>query len=488
MPPGGPFPDRPPERDNGGEVGPLSIVEAAVVDPARRMARGRELRSEVPRSEHAYWAPPTDRTDPVATVLAGDEGRLPRLVPLRHHRMAASPFAFYRGTADVMAADLASTPVTGLEAQLCGDAHLANFGTFASPERRQVFDVNDFDETLPGPWEWDVKRLATSVVLAARENGLDDAKSARLARAAVSAYAGAMARFAGEPTLDVWYAQAALDQLTSVAPRKEGRGVEELGIRARRRTSQRLADRLAEKADGRLRFRGDVPLMAPLRDLEALVDAARTHEAVETSWTSYLSSLSPERLRLLARFRLVDVALKVVGVGSVGTRCFAALLQADDHGEPLVLQVKEAGHSSLEAWLGPSPYDHQGERVVRGQRLLQTSSDIFLGWSSGGAGPQFYWRQMHDRKGSADTSKMDAPVLKAYAELCGWTLAHGHARSGDTISLAGYLGSGKSFAAAVATFALAYADQAERDHALFVAAIAGGRVAADDTPVRPPRP
>ena len=467
----------------------MSIVEAALVDPARRMARARELRNEVPRSAHAGWAPPPDRSDPVATVLAQAEGRLPGLVPLRHSRMAASPFAFYRGTADLMAADLAATPVTGLEVQLCGDAHLANFGTYASPERRQVFDVSDFDETLPGPWEWDVKRLAASVVLAARENGLDDGVSARLARASVTAYAGGMARFAGEPTLDVWYAQASLDQLSSVASRKERRRrVEEFGIRARRRTSQRLLGHLVERVDGRLRFRGDLPLMAPVRDLEALVDPARTHGVVEASWASYLSSLSPERLPLLARFRLVDVALKVVGVSSVGTRCFAVLLEATDHGEPLVLQVKEAGHSSLEAWLGPSPYGHQGERVVRGPRLLQTSSDIFLGWSTEGAGPDFYWRQMHDHKGSADTSKMDSRLLRSYAELCGWTLAHGHARSGDSLSIAGYLGSGKSFAAAVATFALAYADQAERDHALFRAAIADGRVAADDTPVRTPRP
>lgn len=444
----------------------------------------------MPRSAHAAWESAADRADPLDVLAAQDAGRLPWLVPVRHARMAESPFAFFRGAAAVMAADLASSPATGLTAQICGDAHLANFGTYASPERRQVFDLNDFDETLPGPWEWDVKRLATSAVLAARDNGWDDDVARAAAVRSVASYREAMARYARSATLDVWYAQVSLEDILRALPSKADRRlVERRAARARTRTSRRALSRLTEVADGRLRIRRQPPLLEPLRDLAAGLGADGLaddiEERIRANLETYRASLSDDRRRLLDRFRLVDIALKVVGVGSVGTRCFVALFEGRDHGEPLVLQVKEATASVLEAHLPPSAYAEHGRRVVEGQRLMQATSDVFLGWSAHRA--SFYWRQLYDMKGSADVAAMTPDQLQAYVALCGTTLAHAHARSGDAVGIAAYLGRKDAVDRAVAEFALTYAAVTAADHAAFVAAVEDGRLAAADAPQPPAR-
>jgi uncharacterized protein (DUF2252 family) len=438
---------------------------------AERAAAGKAARRAVPRASHAGWDPPADRPDPMSVISAQETGRLPWLLPVRRARMAESPFSFYRGCAALMAADLSGTPTMGVPVQLCGDAHLANFGTFASPERRQVFDVNDFDETLPGPWEWDVKRLATSFVLAARDDGFDDPVGRPAAVRAVSAYRRAMASFATTSVLDVWYAQVSLDLLRAALPERDRKRFDRGQRQARQRTSQQVLAKLTEEIDGELRMRSDPPLLAPLRDLAANLDQGRLRTEVWDSYDSYLSSVGPDRRHVLSRFEPVDVALKVVGVGSVGTRCFIVLLRGLDHQEPLFLQVKEATTSVLEAHLAPSGYPHCGQRVVEGQRLMQAGSDIFLGWSKTSTGPHYYWRQFRDMKGSFDVAVMNPAQLNQYAEACGWTLAHCHARSGDAITIAGYLGSGPVFDEAVGDFAVAYADQTARDHAAFVAAV-----------------
>lgn len=444
-----------------------------------RAEAGRALRETVRRSDHADWSPAPDRPDPVEVLSAQDATRLPWLVPVRHARMAESAFAFYRGSAAVMAADLAPTPTTGLTTQLCGDAHLANFGTYASPERRQVFDLNDFDETLPGPWEWDVKRLAASAVLAARDNGWDDDVARAAAVRSVAAYREAMNRYSAWPTMDVWYAQVALEDIQRALPSKADRERFERGAaKARRRTSQRALGRLTETVDGRLQIRSDPPLLEPLRDLVGQLRApdvpADLEAAVRANLETYAASLPDDRRHLLERFRLVDLALKVVGVGSVGTRCLVGLFEGLDHGEPLVLQAKEATTSVLEAHLPPSRYPHPGQRVVEGQRLMQAASDIFLGWSEHRV--TYYWRQLHDMKGSADVAAMRPDQLSAYVALCGTTLAHAHARAGDAVAIGAYLGTKDSFDRAVGEFAMAYAAQTALDHAAFTAAIDDGRI------------
>ncbi|GII05590.1 DUF2252 domain-containing protein [Planobispora takensis] len=447
--------------------------------PAERAEAARAARKEVPRREHARWEPPGDRVDPVTHLAAQEAERVPWLLPVRHMRMAESPFAFFRGAAAPMAADLAGTPVTGITVQLCGDAHLANFGTFASPERRQVFDLNDFDETLPGPWEWDVKRLAASFTVAGRDNGFTDAEGRTAAVQAVTAYRTAMATFASMSVLEVWYAQASLELIKSTLVvdryRKQFAQAEK---KARQRTSARALTRLTEQSEGGLQIRSDPPLLVPLREVRDAETRETFRHYVEESFEGYLTSLPRDRRHVLSHFRVIDMALKVVGVGSVGTRCFIVLLQGRDHDEPLFLQVKEANASVLEAYLSPSEFTHRGQRVVEGQRLMQSSSDIFLGWSTG---PQrdYYWRQLHDMKGAADVTVMKPAQLARYATLCGWTLAHGHARSGDAIAIAAYLGSGDTFAEAVGDFAVAYADQTERDYAAFVEAVKDGRIDTD---------
>ena len=450
--------------------------------PKERKFDGKKLREAVPRSSHGDWVPATDRPDPVEVVTSQNTNRVQALVPIRHARMAASSFTFYRGAAMIMAGDLASTQSSGLNAQLCGDAHLANFGSYASPDRRQVFDVNDFDETLPGPWEWDLKRLATSFVLAGRDNGFGNSAVAAATQQSVASYRQAMATFASQRTLDVWYAQATLEQIIAAAPKKKHRQVISKGAaKARSKDSLKALSKLAERVDGKYRIKNQAPLLVPLRDLAHSMDPDALREQVAASLESYRNTLDDNRRVLFDRFKLVDIAFKVVGVGSVGTRCMIVLFEGRDEDDPLFLQIKEAESSALEEHLPKSQYEEPGERVVRGQRLMQASSDIFLGWDSvPDKHHHYYWRQFHDMKGSADVASMEPKRLLNYATLCGATLAHAHARSADTIAIAGYLGSGDTFDTAVTEFAFTYADQNDRDYAAFMAAIDDGTIEAAD--------
>ena len=443
-----------------------------------RHERGRAARKTAPRSSHAEWLPASGRPDPVDVLTAQDANRLQSLVPIRHGRMSESPFAFYRGAAAIMAGDLAPTPVSGFDAQLCGDAHLSNYGEFASAERKLVFDVNDFDESLPGPWEWDIKRLAASVALAGRSNGFGHGKTRDAVTASVAGYRTAMARFAGQATLDVWYAQLSVDQVSAALPKKSDRKrASKSAKKARSKTSLKAMTKLTERADGVLRIAARPPLIVPLRNLEG-EDADELRGQVEHSWELYRDSIRDDRKKLLNRYRLIDIALKVVGVGSVGTRCLLVLFEGRDRQDPLFLQVKEAEASVLEAHLEPSEYDTPGERVVQGQRLMQASGDIFLGWSSSQAGHHYYWRQFHDMKGSAEVETMNPRRLRDYATLCGWTLAHAHARSGDPVAITGYLGKGSNFDRALTEFAFTYADQNDLDYAAMCDAIEDGRITA----------
>ncbi|MFE9606326.1 DUF2252 domain-containing protein [Streptomyces hokutonensis] len=439
--------------------------------PADRADRGRAARKRVPRSAHAGWIPSVDRPDPVAVLERQGRDRLPELLPIRYGRMVASPFAFLRGSAAVMAADLASQPHTGLTVQLCGDAHLLNFGLYASPERALLFDLNDFDETFPGPFEWDVKRLAASIAVAARENGHGDTKAHRAALEATATYRTALRSLARKGELAVWYDRIDADSLLPLV-RSAGnrRRVESSLTRARRRTSLHAVGKLTETVAGRRRIVQDPPLLEPA--------GASDMAAVRKIFSDYRSTLSEERRLLLDRYRFVDAARKVVGVGSVGTRCFIVLLAGRDQDDPLFLQIKEARKSVLEEHLPSGPYVHPGHRVVAGQRLLQAASDIFLGWMTGPQGRAFYWRQLRDMKGSADVAGMSPAELLAYGRLCGTALARAHARTGDRIAIAAYLGGTETFEHAVADFASAYAAQTTADHATLGAAVAAGVVTA----------
>ncbi len=440
---------------------------------------GRAARHEVPRSSHADWAPAKERSDPVAMVDAENADRVPSLIPIRHGRMLTSAFSFYRGAAAIMAADLAVQPTTGINVQACGDAHLSNFGVFASPERALVFDINDFDETLPGPWEWDVKRLAASLVIAGRHNGFGEADAHRAARRSVRAYQQAMAEFAQMPTLAVWYARLKAKDITPLAERARGKkAIKRTLRRAKRRDSLHALSKLAAEVDGEYRILADPPYVVPVRDAPEIMNPNEADEVVHEAFDGYLTSLSEDRKALLSRYRLVDVAHKVVGVGSVGTRCFIALLEGRDHNDPLFLQAKEASPSVLEDHLLPTVYGQPGQRVVEGQRLIQAASDIFLGWVTGRHGRNFYFRQLRDMKGSADVEAMDHRALSFYAGLCGWTLARGHARSGDPIAIAGYLGKSDVFAEAITEFAHRYADQNDEDYATLREAVSEGRLEA----------
>jgi uncharacterized protein (DUF2252 family) len=429
-----------------------------------RTAAGKAARRLVPRSSHAGWTAPKDRPDPVSILAQADSGRLRDLLPIRYGRMSLSPFAFLRGSAGVMARDLAGTPSTGFRVQLCGDAHLSNFGVFATPERDRVFDINDFDETLPGPWEWDVKRLATSVVLVGRQNGLGRLPSRRLARASVRAYRTAMAQFATMRYLDIWYSHI---DLAGLPPALDREGREEVGgdvRKARRRTGLYAFPKVAERVGRRYRIRDHPPLIAHFR---RTADEERSRSFFER----YRTSLPNDRRMLLDRYHVEDVARKVVGVGSVGTDCSVMLLMADvDVLDPLFLQLKEATTSALAPYAGPSRYADPGERVVVGQRAIQEASDVFLGRSTF-EGRSYYVRQLRDMKFSTDPGGLDAKGLAGRAELCGAALGRAHARTGDPARIAGYLGDGEIFDEAVAEFADAYADQVVRDHRTLVAAI-----------------
>ncbi|MCD9874273.1 DUF2252 domain-containing protein [Streptomyces guryensis] len=439
--------------------------------PVARAERGKAARRRVSRSAHAGWVPPVDRADPLGVLERQGRDRLPELLPIRYGRMAASPFAFLRGAAAVMAADLASRPHTGLTVQLCGDAHLLNFGVYASPERALLFDLNDFDETFPGPFEWDVERLAASVAVAGRANGHVEAKVRRATLEAGAAYRAAMRRLAGRGELAVWYERLDADTLLPLvrSARRRGQVASSL-TRARRRTSLQALGKLTEVVDGRRRIIHDPPLLEPA--------GASDTASLRKIFSDYRSTLSEERRLLLDRYRFADAARKVVGIGSVGLRCFVVLLTGRDQGDPLFLQIKEARKSVLEEHLPHGPYVHPGHRVVAGQRQLQAASDIFLGWMSGPQGRAFYWRQLRDMKGSADVAGMSPADLLGYARLCGTALARAHARSGDRIAIAAYLGGADTFEQAVADFALAYADQTTADHAALGAAVAAGVVAA----------
>ncbi|MEY9909226.1 uncharacterized protein (DUF2252 family) [Catenulispora sp. MAP12-49] len=447
---------------------------------ASRVAAGRAARKLVTRSSTGDWKAPPDRRDPMAILEKQGETRLPGLVPIRYGRMAASEFAFLRGAPAIMAADLAESPTTGLTVQLCGDAHLSNFGLYASPERRLVFDLNDFDETLPGPFEWDVKRLTASIAVAARQNGFKDDCGHSAAVEAARAYRTAMARMKDKSELDVWYQTVDTTMLLQLARRKRGRKELEASFsQAERHTNlQALRKLTGPGPDGTPRIRYQPPLLVPFAELG--FDRDTEEETIRRVFTDYRSTLQEDRRALLERFRYVESALKVVGVGSVGTRCSMALMLGETTSTPLFLQVKEAEESVLSPYLKSSRYEHQGHRVVAGQRLMQATSDIFLGWATGPEGRYFYVRQLRDMKGSANVPEMDKTMLRAYAELCGLTLARAHARSGDRVAISAYLGSGDSFDLAMGRWALAYADQTRADHQVLMDAIKTGRVRAVD--------
>jgi uncharacterized protein (DUF2252 family) len=456
--------------------------------PAERAERGKAARAAVPRGSHAAYDPPADRADPVGLLERQAATRLPDLVPVRHGRMLASPFSYFRGAALSMTADLAATPVSGLAVQACGDAHLSNFGVYASPERALVFDLNDFDETLPGPWEWDVKRLAASLEVAGRGNGYGSRLRRQVVTATVGRYREAMRAFAAQGDLAVWYARAETgtlrEQFGSQLAAREQRQADGAVAKARTRDSLRALAQLTHQVDGRPRIMADPPLVVPLSDLVAASAAeAELETGLRRLIGSYRRTLESDRRYLLDQFEFADMARKVVGVGSVGTRCWIVLMLGRDASDPLFLQVKEAGRSVLEDFAGASDYANHGQRVVAGQRLMQASSDIFLGWQRSAADPgggphDFYVRQLRDGKLSADIAAMTAAGMRAYGELCGWTLARAHARSGDRIAIAAYLGRSAVFDQAIAAFAAAYADQNERDHQALAAAVAAGRVTA----------
>jgi uncharacterized protein (DUF2252 family) len=459
----------------------------AHLTPQERVARGKAARTEVPRSAHAVFVPGPERVDPVELLERQATTRVPELVPIRYGRMLTSAFAFFRGAALGMAADLATTPTSGLRVQLCGDAHLSNFGLFASPERELVFDLNDFDETLPGPWEWDVKRLAASLEIAGRQNGYV-AKDIRLVvLAAMGEYRKAMAAFATKTNLDVWYARAAvealLQELRGTMDPARVKATEKVLAKAKTKDHLQAFGKLMTVVDGEPRFLSSPPLLVPIEDLVGDIDAEQVQSEVRRLLRSYRSTLAGDRRVLLENYRFVQLARKVVGVGSVGTRCWVALFLGRDSGDPLLLQVKEAGESVLEEFVGRSAYVNSGQRVVEGQRLMQAASDIFLGWQRTAAGldgkpRDFFIRQLHDWKGSVEVELMVPGGMTAYGRLCGWTLARAHARSGDRIAIAAYLGNSDSFDRAVADFATTYADQNEHDHAALAAAVSSGRLQA----------
>jgi uncharacterized protein (DUF2252 family) len=437
----------------------------------------------------------------VAHLQEQDATREPDLDPVRHGRMLVSPFTFYRCASKIMAADLAGTPTAGLQVQLCGDAHLSNFGAFASPERRLLFDLNDFDETLPGPFEYDVKRMAASFTVAGRNNGFAKADARAATRAAVAAYREAMAGFAQMGTMAIWYAELGEDQVIAATHRLEAetskpnkgkkakkatkaaklteKTAERTAAKARTRDSLQALSKLGELVDGRYRIVSQPPIVVPARDLEATygLPAAQVEQLIRDQFRAYRATLEDDRRQLLERFQVVDTARKVVGVGSVGTRAFIVLLQGRDQADPLFLQVKEATASVLEDHLPKSRYQQHGERVVRGQRMMQAASDIFLGWTRElQANRHYYWRQLRDMKGSVEVEALGPVGLNFYAGICGWTLARAHARSGDPIAIAAYLGEGDQVDRAVTDFAERYADQNERDYQAFAQAIRSGRL------------
>jgi uncharacterized protein (DUF2252 family) len=468
-----------------------TLASTAGLTPDDRAALGKEARRAVPRSSHADWQP-ADGRDPVALLESQGTTRVSELVPLRYGRMSATPFTFYRGAALVCASDLAQSATTSLRVQLCGDAHLSNFGGFASPERTMVFDLNDFDETLPGPFEWDVKRLAASLEVAGRSRNFSEDMINSIVRGCVHTYRDAMREFAGMRAIDIWYAH--LDATAVVA--KWGNAVASTAMerlrkgvaKAESKDHLKAMNKLTHLVDGELRFRSDPPLLVPSEELVSAEEHARLLGLVTGTIESYRESLSDERRHLVEQYEFVHLARKVVGVGSVGTRCWLALLVGRNEQDPLFLQVKEAEASVLEGFLGESQYPNHGQRVVEGQRLMQSASDILLGWEEvgeqglDGRPHDYYVRQLWDWKASAEVDLMEPHTLLVYGEICGWTLARAHARTGDPIAIGSYLGSGNTFDRAIREFSRTYADQNERDHQALVDAIASGRVTAEYDP------
>ena len=464
---------------------PITPETVARLERGLDESRGRQARQRAPRSSHAEWSPAPARPDPVSTLQLQTATRLPQLVPIRYGRMLVSPFTFYRGAANLMAHDLAATPRTELNVQLCGDAHLSNFGGFASPSRDLVFDLNDFDETLPGPFEWDVKRLATSFEIAGRDRGFDDRVRRAAVLTAVRAYRESMRNFATMSNLDVWYAKLDVAEmmatLRNLKYKKQAKTMDRAAAKARTKDSTKAFAKLTHDVDGEPRIISDPPLIVPIDELVEGAARAEITAGILELFIGYRRTLQHDRNMLLEGFRYVDLARKVVGVGSVGTRCWILLLLGRDDGDPLFLQVKEAGASALEPVLGPSQFRNNGQRVVEGQRLMQAASDIFLGWIHNkegldGVERDFYVRQLWDWKTSVDLETIVPRGLEIYAQACGWTLARAHARSGDRTAIATYLGKSDVFDRALADFAVTYADLNERDYAMLLQAARDGRI------------
>jgi len=462
------------------------VAATQTLTAKERAAVGKEARRRAPRSRQAQWEPGPDRPDPVKILTDQDRDRVRDLVAIRHGRMLVSAFTFYRGAAAIMAADLGVTPRSGLDVQLCGDAHLSNFGVFAAPDRRLIFDINDFDETHPGPFEWDVKRLVASFAVGGRDRGFKPGARADVVRTAARAYREEMRRLADERTMDVWYERIDLDvieQYRSQVTKKVARNFDKQKAKAESKNSLRALDKLTRKEDGELRIVSDPPLIVPINELVPKSKLKSVRAALGDLVEQYRATLSPDIRNLTDRFRYVDVAHKVVGVGSVGTRCWIVLMLGRDASDPLFLQVKEAGPSVLAPYSSGARYKHQGRRVVEGQRLMQAASDILLGWLTNkeaidGGSRDFYVRQLWDGKGSAQVETMTPYGMGLYAQLCGGTLARAHARSGDRVAIASYLGRGEKFDQAMADFAEAYADQNERDYEQFAAAVDSGKLKA----------
>ena len=462
--------------------------QAPPLTPQERAARGKAARRKVTRESHGDYQP-ARRPDPIGIIEAQSAVRVPELIPIRYGRMSESPFRFYRGAAAIMASDLAGTPRTGIQAQLCGDAHMLNFRLLASPERQLIFDINDFDETLPGPWEWDVKRLAASLVIAGRQNGFTGKERAAVVRSAVASYRQAVRAFAAMRNLDVWYARADVARIqadfAAYLTKGQRRRLSTVAAKAKSRDSLQAFDKLTAPVDGRRQIVSDPPLIERLDDLLPDADRDRLIATIMDGFRVYAGSLQTDRRALFEQFRYVDMARKVVGVGSVGTRCWIVLMLGRDDQDPLLLQVKEASASVLAEHVGASEYDNQGQRVAAGQRLMQAASDIMLGWTRvtgiDVAQRDFYVRQLLDWKGIAVAEAMDPRAMQWFGELCGATLARAHARSGDRIAIAAYLGGGEAFDRALVRFTEAYADQNERDHQALLDAVKTGRVTAAST-------
>jgi uncharacterized protein (DUF2252 family) len=458
-------------KNAASEVVSAKSQRLALQSRDERLAAGKALREKLPRERHAVWKTPPKGRDPIDVLETSNRGRLPELIPIRYGRMLRSPFTFLRGSAGLMAYDLAATPSTGLRVQACGDCHLMNFGLFATPERNLVFDINDFDETLPAPWEWDVKRLAASFVVAARDNGHSDKKARDAATASVRAYREHLRDASKKNPLDLWYqhldAQTLIDSAPDAMTRKRR---EDAARKARQRIGESLFPKISAEIDGRHHLVDQPPLLFHLdqKEHEGLL-----REALEAYGSSMLDTVRV----LFDRYRLEDWAVKVVGIGSVGTRCFVALFVSAE-GHPLLLQFKEARASVLAPHAGKGVYQNQGQRVVMGQRLMQSASDIFLGWARTRRGLDYFGRQLRDMKFSAPIEELSPPMMSRYAGMCGWTLARAHARSGDAATISGYLGKSDAFDQTIGEFALAYADQTARDHAALVAAVKAGRVEA----------